>query len=206
MAKAFSATEKAAIKQKIMETALDLYHDKGVKTLSIAELTKRVGIAQGSFYNFWKDKESLVMDVICYRSAQKLTVIEKDFATSLDDPIKFLTDIIYDYAVDLKEKVETQQTYQDAFKIFYKKKNGKVNYVKALYIDFLTKLTTYWKKQNVIISADVQGLSNVFIGAFVMCFNAKQFDRDYFYELLRVYILNAVSKYIKKEATNDCKF
>ncbi len=198
MAKAFSTAEKTAIKQSIMETALDLYHDKGTKTLSIAELTKRVGIAQGSFYNFWKDKESLIIDVICYRSAQKLSIIEKDFAASLDAPVEFLTDIIYDYAVDLKEKVETQQTYQDAYRIFHKKNNGEVNYVKALYIDFLVKLTTFWKQHNVIIDADEQGLSNVFIGSFVMCFNAKQFDHDYFYELLRVYIFNAVSRYIKK--------
>ena len=32
-----------------METALDLFHDKGTKALNISGLTKRAGIAQGSF-------------------------------------------------------------------------------------------------------------------------------------------------------------
>ena len=55
MAKAFSEEDKEQIKIRIMETALDLFHDKGTKSLSIQELTKRVGIAQGSFYSFWKE-------------------------------------------------------------------------------------------------------------------------------------------------------
>jgi len=50
-----------------------------VRLLSISELTKRVGIAQGSFYNFWKDKDSLVIDLMACRSIQKLENIEKNF-------------------------------------------------------------------------------------------------------------------------------
>jgi len=49
MAKAFTEEERNRIKEKIMETALDLLHDKGTKALNISELTKRAGIAQGSF-------------------------------------------------------------------------------------------------------------------------------------------------------------
>ena len=52
MPKAFTEEERTTIKEKLMETALDVFHEKGSKALNIAELTKRVGIAQGSFYNF----------------------------------------------------------------------------------------------------------------------------------------------------------
>ncbi|ERJ93205.1 hypothetical protein HMPREF9193_01205 [Treponema lecithinolyticum ATCC 700332] len=41
MAKAFTEQERIKIKEKILESALDLFHDKGTKALSIAELTKR---------------------------------------------------------------------------------------------------------------------------------------------------------------------
>ena len=63
MGRAFSEEEKEKIKEAIMETALELFHDNGTKSLSISVLTKRVGIAQGSFYNFWKDKDSLIIDL-----------------------------------------------------------------------------------------------------------------------------------------------
>ncbi len=197
MAKAFTEKERTAIREKIMETALDLFHEKGTKSLSIQELTRKVGIAQGSFYNFWPDKGTLVMDLICYRSSQKLSLIEKRFPHSLEDPVQFLTDIIYEYSVDLMVKVETQQIYHDAFKIFYRKNNGDVNYVKGLYIDFLVKLIDYWKRNKAIQNADEQGLSNAFVGSFVLCLNSHQFDQSYFRDVLRLYISSVVGKYIE---------
>ena len=94
MAKAFTEQERIKIKEKIPEATLDLFHDKGTKALSIAELTNRAGIAQGSFYIFWKDKEALIIELIAYRSNQKLNYIERKISNSLSDPTEFLTDII----------------------------------------------------------------------------------------------------------------
>lgn len=121
MAKAFSSDEKLEIGQKIMDTALEIFHESGTKGLSIKELTTRVGIAQGSFYNFWKDKDALLLDVMQYRSAQKLAVIEKHFNKSLDNPVKFLSDIIYEYSIDLKEKCEAKPIYAEALSMLVKK-------------------------------------------------------------------------------------
>ena len=73
-----------------METALDLFHDKGTKSLSIAELTKRVGIAQGSFYHFWKDKDALIIELIVCWLNQKLRNIEKSFQLRLPSRQHFL--------------------------------------------------------------------------------------------------------------------
>ena len=147
MAKAFTEEEKIKIKEDIMETALDLFHEKGKKSLSISELTKRVGIAQGSFYNFWKDKESLIIDLMAYRSIQKLNDIEKEFSNSLTNPKKFLSDVIYKYAIDMVEKTKTQPIYQEAFKIFASQDSKKVNRVENLYGDFVDRLIDYWYKK-----------------------------------------------------------
>lgn len=73
MAKAFTEEERLQIRSGLWKTAIDLFHENGAKALSIQELTRRVGISQGSFFaNFWKDKESLIIDVMCYRSTQKI--------------------------------------------------------------------------------------------------------------------------------------
>lgn len=143
MARAFTEEEKLEIKEKIMETALDLFHDKGTKSLSIGELTRRVGIAQGSFYNFWKDKESLIIDLMAYRSRQKLTGIEAIFSQSLEDPIGFLSQVIYKYSLDLMIKIKTQPIYKDAFDILKKNKLSEVDRIEKLYGDFLKKLVDY---------------------------------------------------------------
>ena len=180
-----------------METALDLFHDKGTKSLSISELTKRVGIAQGSFYNFWKDKESLIIDLMAYRSIQKLENIEREFSNSLTNPKKFLSDVIYKYSIDMTEKIKTQPIYQEAFRIFASQDSKKVNRVENLYGDFLDRLIDYWYKNNVVKSIDKQGLSNAFVGSFVLCSNYFHFNKDTFEEVLNIYIQSIVFKYIE---------
>ena len=197
MAKAFTEEEKIKIKESIMETALDLFHDKGTKSLSISELTKRVGIAQGSFYNFWKDKESLIIDLMAYRSIQKLENIEREFSNSLTNPKKFLSEVIYKYSIDMTEKIKTQPIYKEAFRIFANQDSNKVNRVENLYGDFLDRLIDYWYKNNVVKSVDKQGLSNAFVGSFVICSNYFHFNKDTFEEVLNIYIQSIVFKYIE---------
>lgn len=197
MAKAFTEEEKIKIKESIMETALDLFYDKGTKSLSISELTKRVGIAQGSFYNFWKDKESLIIDLMAYRSIQKLGNIEREFSNSLTNPKKFLSEVIYKYSIDMTEKIKTQPIYQEAFRIFANQDSKKVNRVENLYGDFLDRLIDYWYKNNVVKSVDKQGLSNAFVGSFVLCSNYFHFNKDTFEEVLNIYIQSIVFKYIE---------
>lgn len=197
MGKAFTEEEKIKIKESIMETALDLFHEKGTKSFSISELTKRVGIAQGSFYNFWKDKESLVIDLMAYRSTQKLENIEKEFSNSLTNPKKFLSEVIFKYSIDITEKIRNQQIYQEAFRIFASQDSNKVNRVGALYRDFLDRLINYWYKNNVVKSVDKQGLLNAFVGSFVLCSNYFHFNEDTFEEVLNIYIQSIVFKYIE---------
>lgn len=198
MAKAFSEEEKELIKTKIMETALDLFHDKGTKALSIQELTRRVGIAQGSFYNFWKDKDALVLDVMRYRSKQKLEIVEQRFDESLKNPVGFLTQIIYVNSMDLMKKGEEQPVYSQSFAILSRADLEAENRVGVVYQDFIEKLAAYWKEHGVVKEVDVQGLVNVFTGSFVLFANAVQFDREYFEKIFRIFIENTVSEFIQR--------
>ena len=197
MPKAFTEEEKNKIKKQLMETALELFHDKGTKSLSIAELTKRAGIAQGSFYTFWEDKDALVIELIGYRSIQKLRIIEKKFADSLTNPTEFLIDIIYKSSIDLMTKVQAQPIYKDAFKVFEAKGQNEAHKIEILYQDFLTKLIQYWEQHNVVKKVDKKGLMSAFIGSSVLCSQYYQFDTAYFNDVLRIYISAIVNKYIE---------
>lgn len=196
MAKAFSEEEKEQIKIRIMETALDLFHDKGTKSLSIQELTKRVGIAQGSFYNFWKDKDALVLDVMQFRAKQKLDLLEQRFPESLADPSGFLTEIIYVNSIDLMQKGQNQPVYSQSFAILSRADLDAENRVGVVYRSFLNKLASYWKEQGAVEDVDVKGLINVFTGSFVLFSNSIQFDPEYFDQILKTFIENNVGRFI----------
>lgn len=197
MGKAFSEEEKEKIKENIMNIAIELFHNNGLKSLSISELTKRVGIAQGSFYNFWKDKDSLIIDLAAYRSDQKLKALEEKFSNSIKDPTGFLTEVIYKYSLDLMQKIKTQPVYEEAFKILKTKKSDEMNQIEKLYGEFLKKLVIYWKEKSVVKTADEYGLANAFIGSFLLCTDYYLFDEKYFEDILKTYISAIATKYIK---------
>ena len=197
MAKAFSEEEKEQIKIRLMETALDLFHDKGTKSLSIQELTKRVGIAQGSFYNFWKDKDALVLDVMRYRAEQKFQKIEERLEASLQDPVGFLTEVIYVNSLDLMKKGQEQPTYAQSFSLLLRTDQQAVNRVGVVYRHFSEKIYAYWKAHGAVKEVDIQGIINVFAGSFVLFANAAQFDPGYLEVLLKMFIENGVRQYVR---------
>ena len=160
-------------------------------------MTKRVGIAQGSFYNFWKDKDSLIIDLAAYRSDQKLKALEEKFSNSIKDPTGFLTEVIYKYSLDLMQKIKTQPVYEEAFKILKTKKSDEMNQIEKLYGEFLKKLVIYWKEKSVVKTADEYGLANAFIGSFLFCLEHHLFDEKYFEDILKTYISAIATKYIK---------
>ena len=197
MAKAFNEEEKLEIKQKMMDIALMLFHESGTKGLSIKELTSRTGIAQGSFYNFWKDKDALILDVMQYRSAEKLSAIEKNFSKSLDNPVGFLSKIIYEYSVDFKEKCEKKPIYAEALAMLARKNEGKTHEISEVYTDFIRKIAAYWREKEAVKSIDERGLLNAFIGSFVLFSNYSKFEKEYFNEVLRTFITAMVERYIE---------
>lgn len=196
MPKAFSEEEKEQIKNQILETAVELFHDKGTKSINIQELTRRAGIAQGSFYSFWKDKNALVMDVMLYRSRQKLDIAEKEFEASLHDPIGFLSESIYRYSMDLLNKCREQPVYSQSFAILSRSNSLSENRVGAIYKEFLSKLAAYWVEHNAVQSVDVQGLINVITACPVLLSNAGQFDPEYFDEIFKSFLQSTIRNYI----------
>ncbi|MFU2421773.1 MAG: TetR/AcrR family transcriptional regulator [Bacteroides sp.] len=196
MPKAFSEEEKEHIKNQILETAVELFHEKGTKSINIQELTRRAGIAQGSFYSFWKDKDALVMDVMLYRSRQKLDIAEKEFEASLHDPIGFLSESIYRYSMDLLNKCREQPVYSQSFAILSRSNSLSENRVGAIYKEFLSKLAAYWVEHRAVQSMDVQGLINVITACPVLLSNAGQFDPEYFDEIFKSFLQSTIRNYI----------
>ncbi|HWP95457.1 MAG TPA: TetR/AcrR family transcriptional regulator [Syntrophomonadaceae bacterium] len=64
MPKGFNEREKVLIKDALIEKGRLLFGGYGLKKTGIADLTGAVGIAQGSFYNFYESKEALYFEIL----------------------------------------------------------------------------------------------------------------------------------------------
>lgn len=54
---------RAKTKHKILESALELFAEKGFKGTSINEIAKSAGISKGLAYNYFKDKKEIMVSV-----------------------------------------------------------------------------------------------------------------------------------------------
>jgi AcrR family transcriptional regulator len=53
-------------KEKLFETAIDLFSSQGFKGVSIRDLTSAIGIKESSFYNHYKSKDELIEAIFSY--------------------------------------------------------------------------------------------------------------------------------------------
>lgn len=196
MGRAFSEEERDEIKIALMESALELFHENGKKSLSIRELTKRAGISQGGFYTFWEDKDALILDVIRYRAAQKLEAIVPLFPESLISPRKFLADHMYNWCIDMKVKILTKPLYQDSMQQLRRQSAQDANRMSVIYSDFLSRLADYWYTNHAVKSVDIEGLVNLLAAAGILLTDQIQLDSNYFDELLRILIDGGIERFI----------
>ncbi|KZN24528.1 transcription regulation protein [Haladaptatus sp. R4] len=61
--KGFSDAERDRIREELLETGAELFARYGLQKTTIADLTGPVGIANGTFYQFFDSKERLYLDV-----------------------------------------------------------------------------------------------------------------------------------------------
>lgn len=78
----------SATREKLIETARDLFHQQGYTPTGIAQILKKSGVNSGSLYYFFPTKEDLLIAVLeWYRDHIKDDLLDLH-TTHLDDPIE----------------------------------------------------------------------------------------------------------------------
>lgn len=63
MAKIFKEDEREVIRAKLLDAGLQLLK-KDYRSISITEITASIGIAKGTFYNFFSSKEKFFYEIM----------------------------------------------------------------------------------------------------------------------------------------------
>ena len=64
MPRPFADEERSLLRHKLKVSARRAIEDAGVRAMSVADLTRQVGISKGAFYLLYESKDVLVMDVL----------------------------------------------------------------------------------------------------------------------------------------------
>lgn len=100
MPKTFSEHEREVIKESMLKVGSVLLRKKGIRQVTVEDITKGANIAKGSFYSFYNSREELFWDIIKLEERQLLEQILSIASQDLDIKTK-VRKIFYD--VFLKE-------------------------------------------------------------------------------------------------------
>ncbi len=79
MPKIFDDEQREEVIQSILTIALEEFGKNGFKKTSISTITEKVGIASGTFYNFFSSKEALFFAIIGEFEKTKFQLIDRIF-------------------------------------------------------------------------------------------------------------------------------
>lgn len=81
----FSDEKRAYIRSELLETGRELFARYGLKKTTISDLTEPVGIANGTFYQFFGSKERLYLEILT-REQEAFADRVDDLLADTDDP------------------------------------------------------------------------------------------------------------------------
>ncbi|SMP62742.1 TetR/AcrR family transcriptional regulator [Anoxynatronum buryatiense] len=110
-------------RNRVYKTALELMEIKGLNNTSIEEISKKAGVSVGTFYNYFKSKDDILVDI--YRKADDyfLEVVEKELVENGPDTYHQLLIFFRHYAKYTKDRGldNACQLYSSKNKLFIAK-------------------------------------------------------------------------------------
>lgn len=74
----FTLERRNEVQEKLLEVGVELIKEKGIKRMTISEVTARAGIGKGTFYHFYPAKEFYVHAVIQYSKEELKRVLNSN--------------------------------------------------------------------------------------------------------------------------------
>ena len=76
----FTLERRTEVHEKLLEVGIELIKEKGIRKMTISEVTDRAGIGKGTFYHFYPAKEYYVYAVIQYSKEELKKVLNVNAA------------------------------------------------------------------------------------------------------------------------------
>ncbi|QQK76973.1 TetR/AcrR family transcriptional regulator [Salicibibacter cibarius] len=201
MSRGFNDYEKQVITNSLIEQGKILFGKFGLQKTSIHEITKNVGIAQGTFYKFFHSKEELYF-VILEMEEEKL----KEQFANLDifkdnQPKKAIKRILQQMVNTIEQNSFIRELYVGSnMENMLNKLSPELldKHFKNDSISFLP-LIEKLKNEGFIIEEAPETIASVCRSLFLLTFHKKEIGEDIYTETIELFIDLIVDGLIKEE-------
>lgn len=205
MAKAFTEEEREDIRRKLQDEGLKQFKEKGLKKVSVRELTQAAGIAQGGFYNFYDSKEALLLACVNRRISEKIKAFLEhpldQYQEELRDPVRFLSERFYTTGMRLKDNLVFNNLISDSVNILLgDHENLEQNSVLVIR-ELLIRLIGWWEAHGLTVTVDTGGLRAFMKAGAVLFMNEEIIGKEYFPVIFRSFVEENVKRFFKVEGS-----
>lgn len=190
MARPFSSEEKDRLSKSLKDAGRELFTRYGLKKTAVADITKQVGIAQGSFYQFYSSKEALYFSILEDEEARiqelLLGFLPGDRPLKAEDLERMM---IAGYeeakATPLMMQLISGEAYGDMIARLPAEAVAEHTRHDE---DRLLPLVTKWQQEGVMIQEKPQIITGVLRALFLMVLHEKELGREQSSEIFRLMV------------------
>ena len=108
--------DKVQKRRDIALSCCDLLHEKGIKKLTVAEVAKTAGVAKGSIYDYFANKEDIVFEIIRHHIEEYQKDLESKINPNATTREKFF--LLFHFLLDSSEETKRDHNlYQEYMSI-----------------------------------------------------------------------------------------
>ena len=94
MPRPFADEERELLRHKLRDAARLRIEEAGVRAMSVADLTRQVGISKGAFYLLYESKDALVMEVLGAVEAEMRSALQQAVVERSGTPVETMTQVV----------------------------------------------------------------------------------------------------------------
>jgi AcrR family transcriptional regulator len=182
-------------KEEIRNYGRELFSSKGFKNTNITDITQKVGIGTGTFYNYYSSKEKLFMEIYLEENVK----LKKDIMDSIDldgDPLKVMKEFLFLNLKGMNANPILKEWYnRDTFNKIeqnYRKENG-IEHVDFLYDSFSERVRIWQHEGKIREDIDYEMIMAIFTALVNIDTHKEEIGLQFFPQ-----VLEYISEYVMK--------
>lgn len=189
MTRAFNDREKEIIRQSLIEKGRELFLSYGLKKTSISDITKAVGIAQGSFYIFFDSKEDLYFEILQIEEEKiRGNLIDKQLLNKKLTKEVFKLFLKEVFKATENPLVKTLLIKEDYENLVRKLSEEKVKQHLQNDSKEMLPLIEYWQSQGIMRKIPAEIIISSIRALFIMSLHKKEIGEEIYEETINFYI------------------
>ena len=89
--------KKEQRRQRIMDAAMELFQDQGFTATSMEQIAERAEVGVGTVYNYFQNKNALLLDMVQQEHARGMAPVNKVIASPPADPVNGVLKFMFAY-------------------------------------------------------------------------------------------------------------